>query len=167
MPDLRALGQEVVDHPFREPTPVELLQGRAQAYVRRRQRLMTISSVGVALLMVAALIGVARSASGASGAHQVVAVPTTAAEETSTTAVSQAEETTTSVAASSATTASAGGATATTAKAATSATTAKKSSTATTVKVVAKPATQVVGGITNLLSVTTTAPSGPTPQAGG
>src|SRR4051812_17077935 len=157
MPDLRALGQEVVDHPFREPTPVELLQGRAQAYVRRRQRLMTISSVGVALLMVAALIGVARSASGASGAHQVVAVPTTAAEETSTTVVSQAEETTTSAVADSASTAA--GAT-TTAKKATTATTAKKATTATTVKVV----TNLSAGISNLLNVqatTTTARSGP------
>src|SRR4051794_29619512 len=130
MPDLRALGQEVVDHPFREPTPVELLQGRAQAYTRRRQRLMTVSSVGVALVMVVALIGLARSASGASKGRELVAVPTTAPSETSTTASAAAEATTTSFAASSATTAA--GVT-TTVKAATKTT--SKATTATTVKV--------------------------------
>src|SRR2546423_7955657 len=105
MPDLQTLGQHVVDNPFREPTSVDLLQGRAEFYVHRRQRMMTLSAVGVGFIMVVVLVGVAWSASGATTHRSPVAkasTATTAYEPTSTTA---AAETTTAVFASAATTA--------------------------------------------------------------
>src|SRR2546423_6836090 len=90
MPDLRALGQQVVDQPFREPTPVAVLQGRAHVYNRRRQRLLTVSSLGLATVMVVALVGLARTASGAPGG----AASATARTTTTTTTAAAAEATT-------------------------------------------------------------------------
>src|SRR3954468_20072182 len=112
MPDLHELGRQVVDHPVRERPSVSLLQARAENHARRRQRLVTMSTLGVAAVLVVLLVGLALSGGGGDG-HRTAAKTssqTTAEEQTTSTF---AEEQTTSTSAQEQTTSTAAAATST------------------------------------------------------
>src|SRR4051812_3000062 len=95
MPDLRVLGQQVVDQPFRQPTSVAALQSRALTYTRRRNRRLNLAAAGVTVAMIALLIGVARSASSTPrGSMRALATTTSSPEQTSTTLAANADATT-------------------------------------------------------------------------
>src|SRR3954471_3157555 len=97
MPDLRTLGQQVVDNPFREPPPMWQGQGRDDPSPPRHDKLLSIAALGVAIAMVIGVIGLARSASGDNTAKSTASATTitTTTATTAETATTIADETTT------------------------------------------------------------------------
>src|SRR5439155_8261229 len=128
MPDLRRAGEDIVDRPLFDPTPVAELEARAGVLLRQRRRRLTALSVVATVALVLALAGAVGLADTAGRKKGTVAtgvpsvVTTTSLEAGETPSPDQIGTTATTVAAGVTTTANAG--TATTAKA--TATTAKK-----------------------------------------
>src|SRR5438876_7470251 len=118
MPDLRRAGEDIVDRPLFDPTPVAELEARAGVLLRQRRRRLTALSVVASVALVLALAGAVSLADTAGRKKGTVAAGVPSAT-TSTTAVGEKTAgqsgTTTTVAAAGATT-TAKAATATTAK---------------------------------------------------
>src|SRR5436190_12818176 len=84
MPDLRRAGEDIVDRPLFDPTPVAELEARAGVLLRQRRRRLTALSVVATIALVLALAGAVGLADTA-GRKGTVATGVPSAETTTTT----------------------------------------------------------------------------------